>query len=104
MIPPRRCPPGSRLPLRERANMTPRTRRLAAIGLLLTLTVIPAAHGQYPPGYWGGGGYYPGVVGGALQGSADVINAYGNLGQQNEQARIMREQANQAKLDTKKQS
>jgi hypothetical protein len=39
-----------------------------------------------------------------MRGSADVINATGNLALQNEQARIMREQANQAKLDTKKQS
>ncbi len=90
--------------------MTARTRCLAASGLLLALALAPATRGQYQPRYptpypgYYGGGYYPGAVGGALQGSADVINAYGNLSQQQQQARITSEQAKQAQLDTKKQT
>lgn len=55
--------------------------------------------GYYPPGY----GYYPGA-GGYWQGQAAALDAYGNLGISQEQARIMREQSNQAKLDTKKKT
>src|SRR5262245_57571800 len=49
----------------------------------------PAMYG-YPP--WGGG-YWAG--------GAAALDAYANVGVSQEQARIMREQANQAKLDTK---
>src|SRR5262245_58809019 len=51
--------------------------------------------GYYPPPY---GGYYPG---GYWYGQAAVLDAYSNLGVSQEQARVVREQANQAKLDTK---
>ena len=51
-----------------------------------------------PPGY--GYGAYP-AYGGYWQGQAQMLDAYGNLGISQEQARIVREQANQAKLDTK---
>jgi len=46
-------------------------------------------------------GFGPGNV---LQGKASVMDAQGNLMLQQEQARIIREQANQAKLDTKKKT
>jgi hypothetical protein len=55
--------------------------------------------GYYPPGY----GYYP-QPGGYWYGSAAVIDAYSNLGVSQEQARILREQSNQAKLDTQKKA
>jgi len=41
--------------------------------------------------------------GGVLSGTADIVRAYGSQMQSAEQARIMREQANQAKLDTIRQ-
>jgi hypothetical protein len=50
------------------------------------------------------GGYYPGAVGGALMGQADVIRASGDLMVQQQQARIVQQQAKQAALDTKKKS
>ena len=57
---------------------------------------------NYPPGY---NPYYPpGYTGGVLQGRAEVIRANGDLSIQYEQARIEREKALQAKLDTKKQA
>jgi hypothetical protein len=58
--------------------------------------------GYYPPGYgWGG---YGNAVAGYWYGSAAVLDAYSNMGVSQEQARILREQANQAKLDTKKKA
>jgi hypothetical protein len=68
---------------------------------LALLVLLPAARAQYPYPYpvypqYGPGGY--------LQGSAAVINAQGNYASQMEQARILREQANQAKLDTKRKT
>jgi len=68
----------------------------------------------YTPGGFGspfgglGGGYggYPYTFippeGYFLQGAASVMNAYGNVLTQQEQARLMREQANQAKIETAK--
>jgi len=53
----------------------------------------------YPPPY--NGGFGPGNV---LQGQAAVMDAQGNLMLQQEQARIEREKANQAKLDTKRKT
>ena len=58
--------------------------------------------GGYYPGY--PGGYNPGRVGGALQGQAAVINATGELGIQQEQARQERQKFEQMKLETKKKS
>jgi hypothetical protein len=74
--------------------------------VLLLAWTASAARAQYPPGYnpYNQGGFYPGQVGGALYGSAQVINSYGELMQQSEQARLQREQVNQAKLDTKKKT
>jgi hypothetical protein len=84
---------------------------------LLHLAAAPAA-GQYnyggppgppgPPGGYGYGGYYPPGYGwgpgGYLAGGAAILDATANLGTSQEQARILREQANQAKLDTKKKA
>ena len=67
-----------------------------AIGQVLYPTPYPPL---YPYPY--GSGFGPGNY---LQGSASVINSVGNLYTQQEQARIMREQANQAKLETKKKN
>jgi hypothetical protein len=55
--------------------------------------------GYYPPGY----GYYPGY-GGYWNGQAAALDAYANLGVSQEQARILREQSEQAKLETKKKT
>ncbi len=60
--------------------------------------------GRYPNGIYGRGYGYLTGYGNALQGQATVMDAYGNLGLQSEQARIMREQAEQAKLVTKRQT
>jgi hypothetical protein len=88
---------------------------LAAVGVaMLWSGTGPSAQAQYyyvaprpdapvapvaapaPYGY----GYFPGY-GGYWQGQAAMLDAYSNLGLSQEQARIVREQANQAKLDTK---
>jgi hypothetical protein len=51
------------------------------------------------PGYYP---YYPPYGGGYWNGQAAALDAYGNLGIAQEQARVIREQSNQAKLVTKK--
>lgn len=50
-------------------------------------------------GGFGWGGYYPGPVGGALQGVAAVTNANGQYLQQTQQARILNNAANTGQLD-----
>src|SRR5262245_35124475 len=65
-----------------------------------------AAQQPYYPGYQGYPGYYPPgpyipPSAGYWYGSAAALDAYGQLGLSQEQARILREQANQAKLDTR---
>jgi hypothetical protein len=75
--------------------------------LLLASAAASTARAQYyppNPGYGGYGGYYPGRVGGALYGSAAVMDSYSNQMLSQERARILREQANQAKLDTKRKA
>ena len=63
----------------------------------------PAASlaGGYDP-YYGGYGYGLGPVGGAYAGLAEVYRSYGTVIMNMEQARSMREQAVQAKLETRK--
>lgn len=89
--------------------------------LILTLTSANAAFAQVgyvrpgypvnpyrPYGYGGYGSVYPngpGYNAGAyLQGSASVMQAGGQVIVDQEQARVIREQANQAKLDTKRKA
>src|SRR3954454_15772376 len=55
--------------------------------------------GAYPYGY----GYFPNP-GSYWSGAADMLDAYGNVGIDMEKARVIREQANQAKLDTQKKT
>ena len=78
------------------------TIRLCFTGaLVLGLTVsLPAQYPPYypPPGY---GGFGPGNV---LNGQANVISASGDLFIQQEQARVEREKALQAKVDTKRKT
>jgi hypothetical protein len=62
-----------------------------------------SGYGGYDPGY-GGGGYYGDPYGGYLRGSAEYLGAVGNLSLQQEQARMLREMAIQAKLDTRKKA
>jgi hypothetical protein len=77
---------------------------ITGLGAMLLLACwAPASRAQYPPGYYPGG-FYPGAAGGYMYGKAEVMNSYGNLMQQQEQARLQREQVNQAKLDTKKKT
>src|SRR5262245_5541852 len=73
----------------------------AAVGLFL-FAGQASAQWPYPYPYpYSVGNLGPGYY---LQGSASVINSVGNLYTQQEQARILREQANQAKLETKKKN
>ena len=63
----------------------------------------PNPYNPYVPAY----GYPPGPgynAGARLQGQAQVMQAYGDVINSQEQARIFREKANQAKLDTRKQA
>jgi hypothetical protein len=88
----------------------PQPRVLFPLALLVAPSLV---HGQYyyRPGYaprpygypYGGYGnsYY---VQSPLSGQAEVINATGNYIQATEKARIEREQANQAKIDTKRKT
>src|SRR5712692_5168908 len=77
----------------------------AVVGLL---ALAPAANAQYPYPYnpynpYAGRG--PGYnYGAAAQGQAAVMQASGQVTIDNENARILREQANQAKLDTKRKA
>jgi hypothetical protein len=59
----------------------------------------PPPNPYYPAGY--GSGFGPGNV---LNGQANVISASGDLFVKQEQSRITREQANQAKIDTKRKT
>lgn len=91
---------------------------LAALALLAISSQAQAQNfrpGSVPPpgfGYGGYGGYggwgvpYMGNLGPGyfLQGAASTIDATGDLYVKQEQARITREQANQAKLDTKRKA
>src|SRR5262245_4565160 len=73
-----------------------------AFAIPLALGLATGVHAQSTfvplPAY-----YFPGRES-ALTGAANVINATGNLYVQQEQARILREQANQAKIDTQRQA
>ncbi len=77
---------------------------IAAAVLLGASAGASTAGAQYPYPYPGYGGFYPGRQGGYLWGSSQVMNSYGGLIQSNEQSRILREQANQAKIDTKRKA
>ncbi len=77
----------------------------SGVAALLLGWAAPRADAQYYPPGAGYGSVLPGVGRGAtLSGSANVMSAYGQLGLQQEQARIEREKANQAKLDTNKKT
>lgn len=62
---------------------------------------VPISPYGYGYGYGRGPGYNSGAY---LQGSASVMQAYGDVINQQEQARITREKANQAKIDTKRKA
>ncbi|MSU76569.1 MAG: hypothetical protein EXS16_00595 [Gemmataceae bacterium] len=84
-------------------------------GLAATLT-MPTAHAQFFPGYRPnfpvmpqpgfGNPFFPiGSPGfNKLNGQADVMRAFGDVTNSYEQARIAREKANQAKIETKRQA
>jgi hypothetical protein len=83
--------------------------RLILFSLLCAaLAVLPSyTNGQYypAPGRYANPYYPPGTgAGNALQGAAEVTRAQGDVTIANEKARILREDANQAKLDTKKKA
>ena len=95
--------------------MNPATRiGCLIVGLACALAWPGSAWGQtnpyiprpIAPGYYPGypGGFYPGPVGGAYYGQADLVRASGELTIMLEQARIEREKANQAKLETKRKA
>jgi hypothetical protein len=73
------------------------------LGLACLFALSAPAGAQYPPYYPppGYGGFGPGNV---LNGQASVINASGQLFINQEQARVEREKANQAKIDTKRKT
>jgi hypothetical protein len=81
-----------------------RSASVLALTLLGLSGTTPTVFGQYVVG----GGFMPGGIygrqGGALYGASQVMNSYGNVVVQQEQARIQREVANQAKLDTKRKA
>lgn len=84
-------------------------RRLFLLGITLLAFAAPVSALRAGPCYWPccchpfiylgdlGPGYF-------LQGTASVVNATGNLYIQQEQARITREQAHQAKLETRRKA
>jgi hypothetical protein len=74
---------------------------LAILGLELSL--LSASAQPYNPYYNPYGNPYD-TTGAALSGAADVNRSYGDVINAQEQARVTREKANQAKLDTKKQA
>ncbi len=83
--------------------MNQRNFRVAAAMVGLQLAALTAsAQPPYPynPYY----NPYANTTGAALSGAADVNRSYGDVINAQEQARVEREKANQAKLDTKKQA
>jgi hypothetical protein len=93
-------------------NIRQMSRRLfAALALAALALPAPAARAQVPTYTPPVNPYYPpytppwGVGRGAtLSGAANLVDAQGNFQIQTEQARIAREQANQAKLDTQRKT
>src|SRR5262249_45572222 len=76
---------------------------IAGAAWLLLAGAAPRLHAQYNPYFGGFFPYYSGFGPGAtLQGAASVLDAQGSLMRQQEQARILREQANQAKVAPQK--
>jgi hypothetical protein len=85
--------------------------RTAVLTLALLLSADAASAQVVRPGYpvnpynpYVNPYAYPGAYGSALSGKADVMNAYGNTLMNQEQARVIREQSNQAKIDTRKKA
>lgn len=80
----------------------------AVLVLIGSMTMPDSARAQYYPNPYNP--YYPrgagpGIgQGAALSGSADVSRAYGDVIVQQENARVLREKANQAKIDTKRRA
>jgi hypothetical protein len=75
-------------------------------GFVNPYTPVGFPASPYGGGYGGGGSYpytYIPPEGYFLKGAADVMNAYGNVITSSEQSRIMREQANQARIKTLKE-
>lgn len=75
---------------------------IAMFAVLFLLESACQAQYPYPPNPYGG--FNPGRYGGMLYGTAAVTSAQGDVMVQAEQARIAREQANQAKLVTKRKA
>jgi hypothetical protein len=73
-------------------------------GLLILACTVGSGVAQYYNPYYRNPYYPQGYGGNVLSGRADVINAQGNLYIQSEQARLAREQAEQAKIDTKRKA
>src|SRR6185369_3929506 len=88
-----------------RLNMTSSSHRPLFAGVLALLVAAPLAHAQYIPAYPGAyvNNPYRGP-GGALAGQAELVSSVGKLNIDQEKARVEREAANQAKLDTQKKS
>jgi hypothetical protein len=78
-----------------------------ALCLAILAALAPTGSGQYPPPPYpyypppGYGGFGPGNV---LNGQANVMNAAGNLYNAQEQSKVEREAANQAKIETKRKT
>jgi hypothetical protein len=81
--------------------------RLLVFGLSGIMLLSISASAQFVPAPWPGGyGVNPWGIGAGntLQGQAQVINAVGQTNIAQEQARVEREAANQAKIDTQKKA
>src|SRR4051812_36904535 len=99
------------MPNAYREEVPPMTRYvLTLLALAATAASARAQYGYYPPagnypnGVYGRGYGYATGQGNYLQGSATVMNAYGNLGVQQQQANVVAEQAAQAKLVTQRKT
>src|ERR1700733_9430654 len=103
-------------PPRERGKVlqrtTPMNRLLSGMSVLALTLIATSAPGQYPyrpypAPYPYPNPYYPGSgygYGNTLSGAADLNRSYGDVSVQYEQARILRQQTEQAKIDTKKKA
>lgn len=93
-------------PLRGLQNMKSTFLRSIALSFAALPLLAGAASAQlYPNGWgWGGWGNPYGGPGGVVAAQADMVKAVGQLNIDQEKARVEREQANQAKLQTQRKA
>jgi hypothetical protein len=81
--------------------------RTQAVARTITSTPAPFVSNPfmnpYSMGFPGWGGYFPGAVGGALQGQASVISSQGQFAIQQQQALMENEKVKSARIDRRRQ-